>query len=69
MPNHPRNTIAEQLNRAQTAISNTLSDSEIQGIVAGFGYGANGAESRMMWQRDFESASMSAATPSGKQRR
>lgn len=40
MPQHPKSTIAQQLNLAQVAISNTLGDSEIQGLVADFGYTA-----------------------------
>ena len=38
MPTKPKQTIASQLNSAQLAISNSLSDTEIQGLVAGFGY-------------------------------
>jgi len=36
----PKNTIAEQLNAAQLAISNTLDDTEIQALVAKLGYPA-----------------------------
>ncbi|MBN1310327.1 MAG: hypothetical protein JXB30_02830 [Anaerolineae bacterium] len=36
----PKNTIAEQLNRAQLAIANTLGDEEIQTLVTALGYPA-----------------------------
>lgn len=40
MPQHPKNTIAQQLDLAQLAISNTLSDAEILKIVTEYGYGS-----------------------------
>ena len=41
MPTKPMQTIASQLNSAQLAISNSLSDPEIQSLVAQFGYPAD----------------------------
>jgi len=41
MPTKPMRTIASQLNSAQLAISNSLSDPEIQSLVAQFGYPAD----------------------------
>ena len=38
MTSKPKQTIASQLNSAQLAISNSLSDPEIQSLVAQFGY-------------------------------
>ena len=38
MPNKPMLSIAERLNAAQVAISNSLADAEIQSLVAGYGY-------------------------------
>ena len=40
MTNKPKTSIAEQLNTAQLAISNSLADPEIQALVAQFGYTA-----------------------------
>jgi hypothetical protein len=40
MATRPISTIAQQLNAAQVAISNSLADSEIQGLVADYGYSA-----------------------------
>jgi hypothetical protein len=40
MPQNLKSTIAQQLNLAQVAINNTIGDSEIQGLVAAFGYTA-----------------------------
>ena len=40
MPTKPMHTIASKLNAAQLAISNSLSNSEIQSLVAQFGYPA-----------------------------
>ena len=41
MTSKPKQTIAQQLNSAQLAISNSLSDPEIQSLVAQFGYPAD----------------------------
>ncbi len=41
MSTRPHHTIAQQLNAGQLAISNSLSDPEIQSLVAQFGYPAN----------------------------
>lgn len=38
MPSRPKNTIAKQLNSAQVAINNAMSEVEIFGILNGFGY-------------------------------
>src|SRR5208337_1840903 len=40
MSTRPHHTIAQQLNAGQLAISNSLSDPEIQSLVAQFGYPA-----------------------------
>ncbi len=41
MTTRPMHTIAQVLNAGQLAISNSLSDSEIQSLVAQFGYPAD----------------------------
>jgi hypothetical protein len=41
MTSKPKQTIAQQLNSAQLAISNSMSDPEIQSLVAQFGYPAD----------------------------
>jgi hypothetical protein len=38
MPTKSSQTIADRLNAAQVAINNTLADSEIQSLVAAYGY-------------------------------
>ncbi len=41
---HPMTSIADQLNAAQLAISNSQADEEIQALVSGFGYSDKGLE-------------------------
>src|SRR5262245_45396073 len=40
MPSQPKTTIAGQLSAARIAINNTIADSEIQALVAAYGYTA-----------------------------